>query len=134
MIKEYSGVIALVILAILGALSLAGVRPTSMFGSATACTDGYTCVTNLEIQGNSITDGTASSVGTTTSAGNVVITTSDTATSSLLVGCIQTTATSTVTPVKLLLYASTSITASASFGGGTQQGFTTWGYGKCPRI
>ncbi len=29
------------------------------FGSATACTDGYTCYTNVEVQGNLITDGTA---------------------------------------------------------------------------
>jgi len=71
---------------------------------------------------------------TTTALANINVVTSDTATSSVLLGCIQATATSTATPVKLMLYASTSIASSASYGGGTQIGFVTFGYGKCPRI
>lgn len=33
------------------------------FGSATNCTDGYTCLTNLEVQGSLITDATTTATG-----------------------------------------------------------------------
>ncbi len=61
-INKYAGTVALVILAILGLMSMFG-HKNQIFGSATACTDGYTCYTNLEVQGNLITDGTTSFVG-----------------------------------------------------------------------
>jgi len=57
-IKENAGWVALVILAIvLGYGTLK--THTVTLGSSTACTDGYTCYTNLEVQGNQITDGTS---------------------------------------------------------------------------
>lgn len=48
--------ISVVALVIAGLLYFGGVMPS--FGSATACTDGYTCFTNVEVQGNQVTDGT----------------------------------------------------------------------------
>lgn len=63
-INKYAGTVALVILAILGIMSMFG-HKTSVFGSATACTDGYTCFTNLEAQGNFLTDLVATFAGGT---------------------------------------------------------------------
>lgn len=57
---------------------------------------------------------------TTTMNSNLVVTTADTATSSVQVGCIQTTATSTATPIKLQAT--------------TTPGTAYWSYGKCPKI
>lgn len=66
------------------------------------------------------------------SSGNIVApisqTTSDTATSTAKLGCVQTTATSTATPIRMLFTASTTATAIS----GTQAGFVLWGYGTCP--
>jgi hypothetical protein len=62
----------------------------------------------------------------TTTTKNIDTGTSNTATSSILVGCIQTTATSTATPVKLEF-----VTTGAT---STYAGTAFWGYGKCPRI
>lgn len=74
----------------------------SILGSATNCTDGYSCYTNLEVQGNALTDGTMGVTGLTSlstlntsgriavattspsSMGNVVI--SGTGTTTLMLG------------------------------------------------
>lgn len=69
--------------------------------------------------------------GTTTINGNVVIPTSNTATSSIQVGCIQTTATSTATPIRLAF--STANNATTTFTG-TAFGLAAWEFGKCPKI
>ncbi len=61
--------------------------------------------------------------------GAVVITTTNTATSSVEVGCIQTTATSTATPVKIVL---SSIATSSPAFGATTIGLAGWAYGTCP--
>lgn len=63
------------------------------------------------------------------SSTKVVIPTSNTATSSLTVGCIQTYATSTATPIKLALTVSQSGTTTTS---GTGIGFFAAVYGTCP--
>lgn len=60
----------------------------------------------------------------------VTITTTNSATSTLDVGCIQTTATSTLTPVRLVL--SSAGTTTATFGAGTANGGVSWQYGSCP--
>jgi hypothetical protein len=76
---------------------------------------------------------------TTTAGGNVDVTTTNAATSTVIVGCVQTYATSTATPIKQMFFASSTLnidgaSITAGFGGGTQQGIVLWGYGKCPRI
>lgn len=55
------------------------------------------------------------------------VTTSNTATSSTVVGCVQTTATSTATPIRFLYTTSATTTVS-----GTASGSVAWGYGTCP--
>src|SRR3989338_10564925 len=65
-----------------------------------------------------------------TSSGTVWVTTSDSATSTVSLGCIQTTATSTLTPIKLSIGAA-STTAGTTFGAAAD-GFVTWTYGTCP--
>lgn len=49
---------AVVVGLFLGAYLFRGVTPSGVVGSAASCTNGYTCFTNLETQGNSIIDGT----------------------------------------------------------------------------
>ncbi|MDO8481628.1 MAG: hypothetical protein Q7S75_00920 [bacterium] len=72
-----------------------------------------------------------------TSSGTVWITTSNSATSTLSVGCIQTTATSTATPIKLTLFATSTVnidgaSVTSGFGGSAVQGFVLWAFGSCP--
>lgn len=58
------------------------------------------------------------------------IDTSNTATSSVAVGCVQTTATSTDTPIRFLIGSIAS--TSASHTGNNSVGHVMWGYGTCP--
>lgn len=65
----------------------------------------------------------------TVSGGNLTVTTSNSATSTASLGCIQTTATSTATPVKVRFsIASTTLTTA----GVTSNGLMAWSYGNCP--
>ncbi len=66
----------------------------------------------------------------TVSGRTATITTSNTATSSLSVGCIGTYATSTLTPVRFVL--SSAGTSTATFGAGSANGGVSWQYGTCP--
>lgn len=66
----------------------------------------------------------------TVSGGAVDVTTSNTATSSLTVGCIDGTATSTATPVKFILGVDAS-TATTTLNG-TSRGAVYWKFGTCP--
>lgn len=145
-IKEYSGVVALVILAIMG---LSGFVHGNSFGSASACTDGYTCFTNLEVQGNYLVDGTSGFTGattfaggvfasstlqttaTTTDYGNVVVRTSDTATSSVAAGCFGFNATSTASPGHLIPTVS-QISTSTVDGAAATVYPLVFRFGKCP--
>lgn len=61
--------------------------------------------------------------------GALTQTTSNTATSTASVGCIQTTATSTATPIRLVI--GTSIVATTT-PAGNSVGSVGWQYGKCP--
>lgn len=84
----------------------------------------------------SVTGGLAVSA-TSTFYGNVNLNTANTATSSVAVGCVQTYATSTATPIKQMFFASSTLnidgaTVTAGFGGGTMQGLVLWGFGLCP--
>ncbi len=64
-------------------------------------------------------------------AGALVITTTNAATSTASVGCVQTVATSTLTPIKLVI-GSVNATASSTATNSTISGFVTWAYGTCP--
>lgn len=134
-LKSWSGLVALVILAIMG---LSG-QLQGGFGSASACTDGYTCFTNLEVQGNQIVDGTmaASSslqltgaltvygastlTGTTTIKNSLLLRDSDSAT------CIDGYATSSATPIKFVFTATTTVDGQS-----VGAGLVTFNYGTCP--
>lgn len=76
-----------------------------------------------------LTSGTITA-GATTLSGNLTITTTNAATSTATVGCVQTYATSTATPVYFALVVSK--TASTTFAG-TGQGNVMWAFGSCPK-
>ena len=68
----------------------------------------------------------------TTTGANVILTTTNTATSTLQVGCVQSTATSTDTPIRWVI--GSTVAATGTYQGATSQGAVVWQYGKCPRI
>lgn len=68
---------------------------------------------------------------TTTMNSNLIVTTTNAATSTVSLGCIQTTATSTATPVKLVL---SSIATSSVGYGQTTTALVGWTYGYCPKL
>jgi len=94
----------------------------------------------LALAGFSFLGGTSSSAtlggvtnfdALTLSTGPLVVTTTNTATSSMTVGCINSYATSTATAIKLIPGAANA-SASSTFSGGTSAGFVIWQYGSCP--
>lgn len=80
--------------------------------------------------------GTLTQTGDATFSGGdgaIVVTTSNTATSSVEVGCIQMTATSTATPIKLVFgNGSGASSAATTTFGGTMIGLAGFAYGTCP--
>lgn len=64
--------------------------------------------------------------------GSAIITTADTATSTVQVGCIQTTATSTQTPIRFVI--SVGATSSPTFSATNSNGFVFWQFGTCPNL
>lgn len=108
--------------------------------------EGYNSAKPITLSGASgdITSGDDITVGddltvtddATVSGGSFTVTTTNTATSTTALGCVQTTATSTVTPIKIMFFASTTLNidgASITSGfGGTQAGLVLWGFGNCP--
>lgn len=76
--------------------------------------------------------GTLTVSATSTLNGNLNVVTSNTATSSIQVGCIQTVATSTLTPIAVTF--STIATTTTMANGLSNNGFVLWQYGKCPRV
>ena len=103
-IKEYSGVVALVILAILGIMYV--LKPVATPTVAGVDASKYTSFTSL----------------------NVI--TSDAATSTTALGCVQTVATSTATPIRVVY--STIATSSPTYTGTNTIGLVGWQYGNCP--
>lgn len=92
-----------------------------------------TISTNIVTGGTLTVDLTSTFTGDVTMSGGdnaLIITTSNSATSTLDVGCIQTTATSTDTPVRFVL--SSAGTTTATYGAGTASGGVSWQYGTCP--
>lgn len=65
----------------------------------------------------------------TISGGSLTVTTTNTATSTVSLGCIQTTATSTVTPVRFVIGSSG---ATTTHQGTNSVGVVAWQYGTCP--
>lgn len=69
---------------------------------------------------------------TTTLNGNLTVTTANAATSTVQVGCIQTTATSTLTPIRFVIG---NVQAASTTFQGSNSNFTVLAqYGSCPRI
>lgn len=66
----------------------------------------------------------------TISGGSVTITTSNTATSTVILGCIQQYATSTATPIRFEISTTTSLATYS--GGSAPNGGVSWRYGTCP--
>lgn len=96
----------------------AGTRfPNGISADSTSPTAGLVRGTDLTITDDATIQG-----------GTFTVTTTNAATSTSALGCVQTTATSTLTPIRLLYTASTTATAIS----GTQAGFVLWGYGTCP--
>jgi len=68
----------------------------------------------------------------TLGGGTLKVTTSNTATSTAIVGCIQTYATSTATAVRLVV--GSIATSSTSYDGTNTVGLIGWRYGTCPNL
>ena len=66
----------------------------------------------------------------TVGGGSFSLTTSNSATSTISLGCVQTVATSTQTPIALTF--STIATTTTMSNGQTNNGFVMWKYGSCP--
>lgn len=83
------------------------------------------------------TDALTAAAGTftgdvTVSGGTLNVTTSNTATSTAIMGCAQTYATSTATAITLRIGSAN--TAATSTFQGNGNGFVTWAYGTCPNL
>ncbi len=159
-LKEYSGLVALVILAIMSVSNLIGGK-SALFGTAIDC-QAVTCFTtvgvltsfqndgatilngaltltgalgitgNVALTGNLTVSGTTGLTGTTTAAKPVIVTTANTATSTVAAGCFQLTATSTASPMKLVI--TSYATTTATFGNGTAAYAVVAMPGNCPNI
>lgn len=95
-------------------------------GVALNCATNTTCLSSLELTGNLDTSTPSLQVDT----GKVNLVSSNTATSSIIVGCYQTYATSTATPVKVVLGNNT--LATTTYANLTSVGGVYWAYGTCP--
>ena len=81
-----------------------------------------------QVRGTTLTTTGVATLASATVTGTLTQSTTNAATTTAALGCVQTTATSTLTPIRLLYTASTTATAIS----GTQAGFVLWGYGTCP--
>lgn len=106
-IIKYAGVVALII-AILALLTVRGAQNLS----------GTTNYDDLSLSGDLTVDGR-----------NFTLTTSNTSTSTAIVGCVQTYGTSTATSIKLLI--GTIATSSPTTAGVNTNGLVGWAYGTC---
>lgn len=131
--------IALVVIGIIaiGGYFYPSLRKSIGLGAANDCGTN-TCLTSLYDTGTLAVDGAttlASTLAVTgaTTLSSLTVTTTNAATSTIAVGCIQTVATSTATKIRLFIGSPNSAASStASSLMGTGGGFVTWGYGACP--
>lgn len=73
--------------------------------------------------------GTTNFDALTLSTGPLTVTSTNSATSTTQLGCIQTTATSTATPIRIVIGSSG---ATTTFQGASSVGVVGWQYGSCP--
>lgn len=112
------------LLALIFSIVAINVNPTANLGGTTNydavdVTDGY------------YVDGVARISGTgTATLGGLTVTTTNSATSTSEFGCIETTATSTLTPIKIVL-GKVGSSATTTFYD-TSSGAVYWAYGNCP--
>jgi len=100
-------------------------------GGTLAVTGASTLTGNVTAEGTLTVDGASTLTGNVTMSGGngaLTITTSNSATSTVEVGCVQMYATSTDTAVRLLFHSTTTPVVIS----GTASGFVAWGYGTCP--
>lgn len=104
----------------------------SMVGNAST-TQSLTVGVDHYVAGRATTTGSSGDIttqGDITLAGrNLVVTTSNTSTSTIEVGCVQMYPTSTVTAVRLEFHASSTLADSTN---GATNGLVVWKYGTCP--
>lgn len=114
LIKEYAGLVAVV--AILLMFLFGGSSATNLGGAACNggnCTDFDAVNTSAGyfVDDTEVLDGTGDA---TIFGGNLTVTTSNTATSTIIVGCFQSYATSTATALKLMFTASSTAPTNGS--------------------
>lgn len=115
-INKYAGVLATVAIVIaIGGYFYPQVQ--GAFGNIGSATNFYSLKTDAGI----------TTSGASTFGGTVTVTTSNTATSTLSIGCVQMTATSTATPIHLEYNTQSTTTLN-----GASAGSVAWKYGSCP--
>ena len=128
--------IALWVVGFLGLLAFLGVHlggASGVFGSISPAGEVKTNTTWFTngIFGGSTQQFSVDASGNVIAGKNLTLTTSNTATSRAVVGCVQTYATSTATPINIQF--ATTTPANASYPTGTlSTGIVTWKYGTCP--
>lgn len=84
-----------------------------------------------EVRGTTLTSTGLATLSSVTVTGTLTQSTTNSATTTAAVGCIQTVATSTATKIRLIIgTANTGASSTASTA--AVGGFVTWGYGSCP--
>lgn len=118
------GVVLAVVLSVLafvkvnsGVFGAIGTLPIEEYVPAIRYNDGYYSEKDITTNGDLVVSGRS-----------FTLTTSNTSTSTASVGCIQTTATSTATPIRFLIHSTTTPSTIS----GVASGYVAWGYGSCP--
>jgi hypothetical protein len=123
--------VALVVIGIIAIIGLFTPQGKALLGGGTRFQNGISADNTAPVAGEvrgtdlTITD------DATISGGVLTVTTSNTATSTAIVGCVQTYATSTATAIRLMLSPVNS-TASSTNSSAAVSGFAVWGFGSCP--
>lgn len=126
--KTIIGVVIVLVL-VIGVKSFSG--RTNMLGAVNCNTN--TCLTG-GFQADTITSaGALTSDGAFTSGGTVTVTTTNAATSTTKLGCIQTVATSTASPIILVFGTSFTGTTTLPTGAANSAGLVAWKFGTCPQ-
>lgn len=117
----YGGILIAVVLAIIGIFTPVGQTVDQKVGQIvdTFTGDIFDAGTSFKLSGTTVLSSTGLTIGT-----------SNTATTTTSVGCIQTTATSTATPIKLAFTASS--VSTTTFGATANGGTVVWTFGSCP--
>lgn len=124
-IAQWCGIVVAIVIAAIGALG----HPTEQkVGNTTAsfwdAAGGYR-ISGVVIHSNSV-------LKTPTAGGTLTVTTSNSATSTASLGCIQTTATSTATPIKFVMQATTTQGIAGQVAANVGNFVVLGQYGNCP--